>query len=401
VESVTGKSTLTHRIDCKVLVDATEWGDVIPLTGARYRSGNCTSDAIDRSRHIQDLTWVAVVKQYPQGVPPELRVQTPPPGYDGYLKRFETTLVLGKPDEKGAAAKDKPWTWNHFIGYRGMPDSTRPHEGGAVTRTQLNYNNDYPATVADLEDPAARLATCRKAIVKTLCLLYYVQTALGRSDWSVADDEGYDSPYNRAQMDAFIVAQPEMQPYRAVLYQLPVMAYARESRRIIGIHTLTEHEIERKTGKPVQFPDTVALGDYPVDMHGSMTRQYLELDLDRLEDVPATFGARGKGPFAIPFECFIPEKIDGFLPAEKNISQSRMASGATRLQPSTLNMGQAVGAIAALAVQNNVQPRAVDPLAVQQVLLDAGDTLGIQPVTAAWGTAQWKEQQLQMLHAVH
>jgi len=151
----------------------------------------------------------------------------------------------------------------------------------------------------------------------------------------------------------------------------------------------------------VQFAHTVALGDYPVDMHGSMTMPYLEPELDHESDIPHDkFGAKGIGPFAIPFECFIPEKTDGFLPAEKNLSESRMANGATRLQPHTLLMGQAVGAIAALAIQHDIQPRAVDPVEVQRVLLEAGDTLCIDGAPGArWGTPEWRNKQLTVLRS--
>ena len=398
IESRANAGLQTRRITSQVLIDATEWGDVIPLTGALYRSGNSMSDAIDRTKHIQDLTWTAVVKQYPDGVPNELRVKTQPPGYEKFAKRYRERMVVGDPNDVTPPAPDQPWHWNWFIGYRGMPDSTRPPQGKTITRTHLNADNDYPVTVADLEGPASRIKTFREAIVKTLCLLHFIQTELGKNDWAVANDEGYDSPFNREQMDAFIAAQPELQPYRSILHHFSIIPYARESRRIVGLHTLTAREIERKPGKPVQFPNTVALGDYPVDLHGSMTPEYLELDIDSATDIPRKFGERGGGPFAIPFECFIPVKIDGFLPAEKNISQSRLASGATRLQPHTLNMGQAVGVIAALAVQNKIQPRAVDPVMVQRVLLDAGCALTIQQLKAPWGSAEWKDQQLTILH---
>ncbi len=103
------------------------------------------------------------------------------------------------------------------------------------------------------------------------------------------------------------------------------------------------------------------------------------------------------GPFAIPFESLIPETIDGFLPAEKNFSQSRMVNGATRLQPHTLNIGQTVGVIAALAAKQNLAPRAVDPLKVQRHLLEAGDTLTIAPVQARHGTKAWRELQMEVL----
>jgi hypothetical protein len=232
--------------------------------------------------------------------------------------------------------------------------------------------------------------------LRTLQLLYYIQNTLGFRDWAVADDEGYDTPYNRAEIDAWLKERPDLEPYRAMLYHFPVMPYVRESRRIVGLHTLCAPEIDRRPGhQPQQFATSVAIGDYPVDMHGSMQARYLELDFDREEDIPQKFGAHGKGPFAIPFESFIPEKIDGFLPAEKNISQSRMGNGATRLQPHTMLMGQAAGAIAALAVKNRVPPRVVDPVMVQDILAKAHDPLTYTPVQDVGADqAEWPAIQL-------
>lgn len=397
IVGITTEGKISRDVSCQVLIDATEWGDVIPLTGARYRVGNCTSDAIDSSKHVQDNTWTAVVKQYPQGVPDELLIKEPPPGYtDRIHAAFAKSLVAGEKID----LKSKPWTWATFIGYRGMPDSARAADNSQIMRTHLNYNNDYPSTVAEIEDPTRRLSTNRAMQLKTLHLLWFIQHTLGKTDWSVANDEGYDSPHRRAEVDAWIAERPDLAPYRSILYHFSVMPYTRESRRIIGLHTLSAHEIERYPGKPVQFAHTVALGDYAVDLHGSMSPPYLELDFDHEGDIPhGKFGARGVGPFAIPFECFIPEKINGFLPAEKNISQSRMVNGATRLQPHTLLMGQAAGAIAALAIEKHIQPRAIDPADVQRVLLDAGDTLTIERPKARWGTDAWKTEQIELLKA--
>lgn len=387
----------TRTVASTVLVDATEWGDVVPLTGARYRVGNCLSDAIDRSRHVQDNTWTAVVKLYPSGVPDDLRVKDKPPGYtDKVEAAFVKSLVPGNQVD----LKQKPWTWGTFVGYRGMPDSGAGiSDHSAITRTHLNYNNDYHSSVAELEDPKVRLATDRAMQLKTLHLLYFIQNVLGKADWSVANDEGFDTPYRREQVDAWIKERPELAPFRPVLVHFSIMPYVRESRRIVGLHTLKSGEIERTPGRPIQFAHTVALGDYAVDLHGSMSEPYLELDLDRLADIPHKFGERGIGPFAIPFECFIPEKVDGFLPAEKNFSQSRMANGATRLQPHTLNMGQAVGAIAALAVKEKVAPRAVDPGKVQHILLNAGATLAIDRVMPKYGTEAWRQAQMEVLQS--
>ncbi len=392
---IAGADGARKTVRSRVLVDATEYGDVIPLTGARYRVGNCLSDAIDPKRRVQDNTWCAVVRSYPNGAPPELLLTAPPPGYtEAVHKSFLKSLVMG---EAGIlAATNRPWNFETFIGYRGMPDSARAGDAPPITRTHLNFNNDYPNTVGDIENPDQRRETLRAMRLKTLHLLYYIQSTLGQKQWAVADDEGYDTPYNGAEIDAWLAERPDLKPYRPILVRLPVMAYVRESRRIVGVHTLNAREIERYPGNPERFPTCVALGDYGVDLHGSMRPQDMEPDLDRPEDIPDhRFGSRGTGPFPIPFACFIPEKLDGFLPAEKNLSQSRLANGATRLQPHTLLMGQAVGAIAALAVRNNVQPRRLDPALVQLALLDAKDTLFLTPVSdVRQSHPDWKPVQL-------
>ena len=393
ISITSGEGSKAQTVRSQVLIDATEWGDVIPLTGARYRVGNCLSEAVNPAQRVQDNTWTAVIKQYPGEVPAAFRLTEKPPGYtDKIHQRFVRTLKLG--DEVGP--NESPWTWTRFINYRGMPNSAPGGGTRPITRTHVNFNNDWPSSVAEIEDPARRLATERDMRLVTLHLLYYIQNTLGMKQWAVADDEGYDTPYNRAQVDAWLKERPELEPYRTLFHHFPVIPYVRESRRIVGLHTLCARELDRRPGyQPVPFATSVAIGDYPVDMHGSMQAKYLELDLDRAEDIPGKFGGNGHGPFAIPLECFIPEKVDGFLPAEKNISQSRMGNGATRLQPHTMLMGQAAGALAALAVRHGVQPRAVESVLVQQVLAEAEDPLNYTPVQdVASDKPEWAAIQL-------
>lgn len=404
-DAVTGVVVRTggedRSVACRILIDATEWGDVIPLAGARYRVGNSTSDDIRTEQAIQFLTWTAVIRQYPKGVPAHLRIKGAPPGHTAKEEaRFVKTLRAGgSVGPRPFDTESRPWNFATFIGYRGMPDSASAHDAPPITRTHMNYNNDYPVYVRDVEEPASRLKTCREAQLRTLYLLHYIQNTLGKTDWSVADDEGFDTPHRREEVDAWLREAPELEPYRAILLHFSIMPYARESRRIIGLHTLAAREIERKPGRPTQFATAVALGDYPIDLHGSMVERYLEMDVDRPEDIPTATVKKGSGPFAIPFECFIPERVDGLLAAEKNISQSRLVNGATRLQPSTMLMGQAAGAIAALALKHGVQPRRLDPVLVQRALLDEGATLLITPLRdVARDSHEWKAVQLVAVH---
>ena len=129
--------------------------------------------------------------------------------------------------------------------------------------------------------------------------------------------------------------------------------------------------------------------------------------VDRREDLGAIgFSADRIGPFTIPYGVLVPRDVDGFLAAEKNFSQSRLVNGATRLQPSTMLVGQAAGAAAALAVRHGAEPRALPPVLVQRALLDAGSELvalrngAHKPAGAEPGSPVWKAAQLALVHGL-
>ena len=71
----------------------------------------------------------------------------------------------------------------------------------------------------------------------------------------------------------------------------------------------------------------------------------------------------------------IPEWVDGLLAAEKNISTTRLASGAIRLHPTVSGIGEAAGTAAALAVHHGVQPAEIPVAAVQLSLAEGGALL--------------------------
>jgi hypothetical protein len=388
---------MRKQIACQILVDATEYGDVLPLAGARYRVSISTSD--DAANHlaspIQDHTWTAIVREYPLGVPPHLQITTPPPGYDdGPAKRFKKFQRHGL-HIWGAAGKGikGPRDYRVYFAWRGMADADAPLFGTAseLRHTQCGFNggNDYPVTAATCEDPAARRRDERDGIYRTLGTLYYFQRELGLN-WSLAEDEGYDTPYNRAKMKSLELRSD----LELLARHLPQLPYVRESRRMFGVDTLKAGDLTRYE-QARHVSSSVAMGDYFMDLDHGRTGHLIESDLDAGE-IP-----HGGGPFQVPFEVLIPERLDGFLAAEKNFSQSRLANGATRLQPITMLTGQAVGTVAALAVKQKVQPRRLDVIDVQTELLAAGSTL-IQRWYAdvPWGTPLWRATQLLSLHKI-
>jgi hypothetical protein len=350
----------------RVLIDATEYGDVLPLSPAAYRVGKYIGADADPKGCVQWITYTAVVKKYPQGVPPELRFGHAPPGYTDAVRRKFWNSV--RPDGN---PKDRvlPVNWAIHNAYRGLPDSSNPENYTAeqpekITRTVVNWFNDYPTSIGDME-PSNRKRYFCEAKLKTLQFLYFMQHDLGESRWAVANDEGYDTPYNREENSCESIPEE----FKAIERNFPVMPYLRESRRLVGVHTLTAGEIRRE-GTPAlavtTFPDSIAIGDYAVDLHGCSNELSLEQELEHVVDRPP--GSR-YGRFQTPLETLIPADVDGLLVAEKNLSQSRLANGATRLQPITMLTGQAAGVLAALAASEHVAPRDVAASRVQEVLL--------------------------------
>jgi hypothetical protein len=388
------RDNVKRSVDCRVLIDATEYGDVLPLAGARYRVGASTSDNLDLDSPLQFHTWLGVIREYPGGLPEHLRIKSPPPGYNP--KRYAKSQLYGRLIWGGPGKDYKgPRVYRVLLAWRGMADEDSPMTGLASQQrhTQCGLNGgrqDYPVTVAGIEDPAVRREQQREGIYRTLNEIYYLQNELGLP-WSVAEDEGYRTPYQERTM-AKLELRPDLLP---IALSLPQWPYVRESRRGRGLYTMRTSDMGRFEEARL-FPNSLAMGDYFMDIDHGKTATAIETDLDK-EEKPARTG----GPFQVPFEALVAEKIDGLVFAEKNFSQSRIVNGATRLQPSTMLIGQAAGAIAAQAVREGVYPREVNPLHVQIALLRAGSNL-IQRwyEDVAWGSDLWQATQLLSLHGV-
>lgn len=366
----------------KIFIDATEYGDLLTLSGAKYRAGNSTSDALNSNACVQDITYTAVMKKYPNGVPSGLFMSTPPPGYTSDIQKTFASIMNST-------------NWPHHNAYRGMPDSSNPENYTAadeakITKTGINWANDYPfgekmkslginpvklnMTVSDLDRANRKNVFC-DAKLRTLQFIYYVQHDLGQTDWAIANDEGYDTAYNIEDNNCTNIPAE----FKTIEKYFPQIPYIREGRRVVGMYTLTAGDIKR-IGQPgsiqavKKFPDSLAVGDYPNDLHSCNGDSTLENDLETLADMPTLYPFAG-GPFQVPFGSFIPYDTNGLLVAGKNLSVTRLANGATRNQPISMLTGQASGVIAALSIKKNVQPRKLDVFEVQKTLLDGKSML--------------------------
>jgi hypothetical protein len=322
--TIQDKTGQKWNIHAKQLIDGTELGDVAKMVGAKYRIG--TDDpgvtgeegyAAARTDIVQDMTYVAIIKDYGGDATPMKR----PSGYDPKL--FYCSCLDNCTEIKGVHGCAKMLDYGKLPGKKYMINWPK-------------YGNDYYANIIDA-DEKTRQKAFEEAKLHTLRFVYYLQTELNFTTLGVADDE---FPTKDG---------------------LPFMPYFRESRRTEGVVTMNVHHIL----KPYEQPDPlyrtgIAVGDYPIDHHHDKYPKQENLPKLQFPSVPS---------FNVPLGCLIPKDIDDFIVAEKSISVTNIVNGTTRLQPVVMQIGQAAGILAALSVRDNLSPRKTSVRRVQYFLL--------------------------------
>ncbi len=131
----------------------------------------------------------------------------------------------------------------------------------------------------------------------------------------------------------------------------------RESRHVVGEYILSEEDAVEGH----RFPDVVARGFFPVDIHDPTGAKGYEAG--------GSTWIKPKAPYDIPLRCLIPKKIDGLVMTGRNISASHEAHGSMRVMGTAFAIGQGSGVVAAVAALDGVEPREVNVRKVQEVLV--------------------------------
>ncbi len=142
-----------------------------------------------------------------------------------------------------------------------------------------------------------------------------------------------------------------------VLIDAACQVGVRETRRIVGEYVLTMKDLATSR----HFPDCIALGGFPVDIHSPTgTGGGLREDL------------RTANVYEIPLRCMFPKQIDYLIVAGRCISVTHEALGAVRVMPTALAMGQAAGTAVAIAAKTGRDVKSIDFADVRTDLLTQG-----------------------------
>lgn len=126
----------------------------------------------------------------------------------------------------------------------------------------------------------------------------------------------------------------------------PRQFYVRQARRMVSDYVITEHHTRRVNPTPV--PDPVAVAYWPPDTHH--VRRVVRDGAAYNEGF--VFGGTDWGPFGVSCRSMLPRRAEAVnLLTPTCVSSSHVAYGAIRLEWTFMALGQAAGAVAALAVQ--------------------------------------------------
>jgi len=312
----------------KVLIDATELGDVLPMIDEDYDLGMDSREmygediAPEKNNDIiQDLTFVMILKNYNKSVKIEK-----PKNYDP-SEFYCSTASINCPESDKAL-----WTPKQMMNYGELPN-------GKIMINWPIYGNDYYSNLIEMNYDE-RNEVFKNAKEKSLRYLYYIQDELGYDNYSLSDEE-FDTDDN-----------------------FPPIPYYREARRIKGKVTFSLDYIKKPFDQIHPLYRTgILVGDYPVDHHHDAHPDRYNLPQLAFYPIPS---------YSLPIGSIISKKNPNFLVAEKSISVSNLVNGTTRLQPVVLQIGQIAGLIASESVKNNINTHQIDIRNIQKKFLDKG-----------------------------
>jgi hypothetical protein len=343
------------RIQAKFFLDATELGDLLPLTGTEYVTG-AESRARTGERHAvegqdqpgnqQSFTWVMAMGYAPNDDHVILR----PESYERWrsfkpgfwpvplLDLTDVDPVTMQPRHIPLFSED----WKCWFKYRQIFDPERtPGQPFPITIVNWPQNDYFITPIVDVT-PEERWERLQDAKELTRCLLYWLQTECPHPEGGGAGYPGLFPVPISGMRDGGFAKTP----------------YIRESRRIVAKTTVTEANV---TPPHRLISDSVGIGSYRIDLHASTGGDsYIDL---------ATI------PFQIPLGSLIPIRMRNLLPACKNLGTTHLTNGCYRLHPVEWNIGEAAGALAAFCIKEGLEPAEVMEGRVsdfQRVLIEQG-----------------------------
>ena len=341
------QSSTNIIISASYFVDATELGDLLPLTQTEFVTGSESrtetgepSAKEEANPHNSQAFSMCFAMSYHEGE--DWTIEQPMnykfwrsfipnlhPAWSGKIlsltglspRTLEPVHYNFKPNNEPNKAFAGLWTYRRILHKKNFLENAYDSDITLVNYPQIDYllGDLLGATTNEKQKIIA------EAKEQSLSFLYYLQTELGfkglklRKDMVDTEDGLAKSPY------------------------------IRESRRIKAEFTIKEQHVSAKylsnQTLASQFDDSVGLGFYRIDLHPTIGG-------DNYVDVESL-------PFQIPLGALIPQRVENLLPACKNIGTTHITNGCYRLHPIEWNIGEVVGNLTAFCLSKDLKPREI------------------------------------------
>ncbi len=397
VDLQTGKSGEPDlEVTAKLTIDASDWGDVIQVSGAAYEVGPDPKSRYGEPSAPEDIsaypanemnpiTWAMIVEETdewnPIPEPPNYDIRNYPRATRTGMEAFGKKLKWDRPLRSYGGILHWPPKGEEVKRMLSVYSVRRIVEGAASkdgrTSILLNYMNgqDYalerlPKRVSDALEATEPGASEKNLVEMTreqrqivfddaknhsLGVLRFMQT------WVHDQVDDTANSFRKFRLSREF-GTPD---------NLPPKPYIRESLRLKAMYMMREQDGRNRDGKEknaakerfahVMYPDGLFAWQFHYDFHRT-GRAYLEGDEDRSGpwiDVEKsgrhTRFVSDRSVF--PMRSLIPESMDGLLGAQGNVGFSSIVSAAIRLHDQRVHIGQAAGATAAVALREEVDPR--------------------------------------------
>ena len=141
--------------------------------------------------------------------------------------------------------------------------------------------------------------------------------------------------------------------------------YVREARRMVGRYVMTEaNDLSQRVAS-----DPIALGSYTIDSHGTS----FYVDANGKPHAEGNIGVAVPQPYGISYSSLTPlESQASNLLVSSAISASRVGYASIRMEPQYMELGQAAGTAAVLALNGNTSVQQVNYAALRTQLIADG-----------------------------
>jgi hypothetical protein len=377
------RSGRTYVLNGTYFVDATETGELLPLTGTEFVMG---TESRNETREIHaplkadpdnhQAFTVCFAMDY---IPGSNNVAEKPSEYDfwrnlvpkmspawsGKLldlnysnpKTLEKKALGFNPDGSPTPPNLNLWNYRRILAKDNFMPAAFKGDICTVNWPQNDYTlgNLVGVTQKEFDHHVSR------AKQLSLSLFHWLQTEAPRPDGK----QGW--PGLRLRKD-IMGTEDGMAEY----------PYIRESRRIKALFTVLEEHVGQDNRiqvagavagkKAADFYDSIGIGYYHIDLHPS-SRGDNYIDFASL-------------PFQIPLGSLLPVRMENLLPASKNIGTTHITNGCYRLHPVEWSIGEAVGLLVSYSLKKQIIPQKVRE--GKQLLADFQEFIGKQGVETKW-----------------